>query len=162
MTFYRNEADKRNEDWGFNNQDIRNNGTPVKVTSLRLATWLRDEILDRKMPDTVYGEYQAGPKVVMKLDIEGSEYSVLPDLMFSGLLCQNIDFLFMEVHDWPVDHEADPLSGRGELHLQRGQSAQFLREGIAMLHSVKDCATRIAELDDEAYLHDGMPFPSES
>ena len=30
-----------------------------------------------------------------------------------------------------------------------------------MFHSFKDCTTRIEELDDEAYLQDGMPFPSE-
>ena len=167
ITFYRNQDDQGKEEWAFSNQDRTwdkgTHGLPVNVTTVRLSTWLRDEILDRKMPDTIHGEYEnGGPKVVMKLDIESSEYKVLPDLMFTGILCKiPIDFLFGEIHDWPINHDADPISGRGELHLPRETSRQFLRDGVKMFHSFKDCTTRIEELDDEAYLHDGMPFPSD-
>lgn len=161
ITFYR-QGDQANEEWGFtsNRDRPRNNGLSVNVSTIRLATWLRDEIVDRKIPDTVYGEYNTGPKIVMKIDIESSEYKVLPDLMFTGILC-NIDFVFMEIHNWPINYDADPISGRGELHLPGRQSQKFLQDNIKMFHSFKDCATRIKEADDEAYLHDGMPFPSE-
>ena len=162
ITFYRQE-DQAYEEWGFtSNHDVQsNNGLSVNVPTIRLATWLRDEIIDRKIPDRVYGKYDTGPRIVMKLDIESSEYKVLPDLMFTGILC-NINFVFMEIHDWSINYDTDSISGRGELHLQQGRSQKFLQDNIKMFHSMKDCATRIEEADDEAYLHDGMPFPSES
>ena len=166
ITFYHNQDDQHVEEVGFSNQDRiwgkGKHGIPVTVPTIRLSTWLKDEILDRKIPDTIHGVYnETGPKVVMKMDIESSEYRVLPDLMFTGILCKTVDFLFGETHNWPIDYDADPNTGRGELHLQKGRSQQFLRNGIKLFQSFRDCKTRIEELDDEAYLHDGVPFPLE-
>lgn len=167
ITFYRNRNDQGIKEVGFSNQDRiwgkRTHGIPVNVATIRLAAWLEDNILGRKMPDKVYGLYNGtGSKIVMKFDIESSEYKVLPDLFFTGILCKiPVDLLFGEIHDWPINHNADPISGRGELHLSKGMSLKFLRGGVKMFHSFKDCTTRIEELDDEAYLQDGMPFPSE-
>jgi len=36
--------------------------------------------------------------VVLKLDVEGLEYNLLPDLLMSGVLCHNVRDLFLEWH----------------------------------------------------------------
>ena len=48
ITFYR-QGDQAYEEWGFtSNHDIQSNNGLVNVSTIRLATWLRDEIVDRK------------------------------------------------------------------------------------------------------------------
>lgn len=41
-------------------------------------------------------------RIVMKLDIESSEFAVLPDILFHGLLCNTINFIFGELHAWDI------------------------------------------------------------
>ena len=38
-------------------------------------------------------------RVVVKMDVEGSEYSVLPPAIRSGALCHSVDLLLLEKHD---------------------------------------------------------------
>jgi len=59
-----------------------------------------------------------GPRgqILMKLDVEGSEWTVLPDLMQTGALCA-VDQIFAEYHDADFDRVAGPavkqqLAGR--------------------------------------------------
>ena len=55
---------------------------------IRFSRWLDDNVLHRKLPSVVYGTYPKNATIVVKLDIEGSEYLVLPDLISSGALCE--------------------------------------------------------------------------
>jgi len=50
-----------------------------------------------------------GPRgqILMKLDVEGSEWTVLPDLMQTGALCA-VDQIFAEYHDADFDRVAGP------------------------------------------------------
>jgi hypothetical protein len=93
------QAAKRHQD-KMNNVAVSNNHT---VTVLRLSSWLQENIKNRQLPDIVYGTYNHsvtgdGPRVVVKMDIEGMEYKVLPDLLETGALCETVDFLFGEFH----------------------------------------------------------------
>uniref|UniRef100_A0A7S1X8Z1 Methyltransferase FkbM domain-containing protein n=1 Tax=Compsopogon caeruleus TaxID=31354 RepID=A0A7S1X8Z1_9RHOD len=40
------------------------------------------------------------PLIVIKMDIEGAEYQILPYLNETGSLCRDISFLFLEDHAW--------------------------------------------------------------
>eukprot|EP00923_Selenidium_pygospionis_P036995 GHVN01064780.1.p1 GENE.GHVN01064780.1~~GHVN01064780.1.p1 ORF type:complete len:278 (-),score=22.42 GHVN01064780.1:317-1150(-) len=111
MDFYHNrrikpthkQASSNKLEVGFGIKDKRNTTgfkaeEAVSVPVIRFASWLAKHVNQREIPETVYGDYgDRGPTVVAKMDIEGSEYIVLPDLMLSGALC-GIDFLFGEFH----------------------------------------------------------------
>eukprot|EP01083_Nonionella_stella_P288810 982751_1 len=142
--FYHND-DEEKEEWGFGDHITRGEGIPVTVQTIRLSTWLQDEILNRKLPETAYGSYKAGAKVVMKMDIETLEYKVLPDLWFTGVLCETVDYLFMEVHrsHEDINYQPDESTGRGGLHLKRGESKEVLLGAIKLFNSFKHCKTTI-------------------
>jgi hypothetical protein len=157
MDFY-HQGDDDKEEWGFAVTQLQNDtkSSKVSIPVIRFSTWLEEHVNKRKIPSTPYGSYgNSGPKVVMKLDVEGSEYVLLPDLMLSGTMC-GIDFMYGEFHarfaplDFPghripltIDREAEDIEGA-------------LRKVIP---SSRNCKTVFLNDDDESYLHDGMPLP---
>lgn len=52
------------------------------------------------------GGVATAPNVVLKVDIEGSEYTVLRHLLRSGVLCRRVSHLFVEWHDTGENGEA--------------------------------------------------------
>ena len=107
LAFYR-QGDDRNEEWGFNampSTSKRNGKVAVNVSVpvVRLSTWISENVEGRRLPDRPYGNYTdirdkngkvGGPKIAMKMDIEAMEFRVLPDLLYSGILCRAVDFTF--------------------------------------------------------------------
>jgi FkbM family methyltransferase len=127
----------------------------VTVPIIHFAKWLDEHVNNRRIPDKVHGAYPAGPKVVMKLDIEASEYVVLPDLMLSGAMC-GIDFMFGEFHPSfaPLDFPGHRI-GRTHKDLQAFQDAM-----LKVIPGSRNCKTRFQAIDDEEHIHDGMPLPT--
>lgn len=88
MTFFHQDQGKNNE-WGFSvvkrypRKKLAkiNNVTTTEVEIIRLSKWLEKHILHRQIPD-----FEINPKikakVVMKMDVEGMEYILWPDLFF--------------------------------------------------------------------------------
>lgn len=161
ITFYHNQ-DEAKEEWGFSDHVLNKNAVAETVPKIRLADWIMDEIYDRELPSVVFGDYPDNkPKVVMKIDIESQEYAVLPDLMFSGVLCKTIDFVFGEFHHWNIHYPPDEVTGRGGLELGARETVNFHNELLRGFHSLKHCRTAsISAVDDESYLHDGMALLS--
>jgi hypothetical protein len=91
----------------------------------------------------------------MKMDIEGSECIVLPDMILSGAYCQ-LDFLFGETH--PL---FPPFNFPGQqVPLNTTADALALQEALFLtMKSSRNCATQFFYADDESYLHDGQPLP---
>jgi hypothetical protein len=87
-----------------------------------------------------------GVPILVKLDIEGMEWSVLPGLALDGLLCRDkVTAVTMELHYQYTD--------------QPFTAAEFAR---ALDVTDRSCVhTTLLELDDESYLHDGIPLPCE-
>lgn len=97
---------------------------------------------------------------------------VLPDIIASGVLCQTVEYLFMELHWWPLTLEAPPTKNnktstgrrRGGLRLPDGKlSRDYAQHLIQAFHAPRsgECrTTQIALQDDESYLRDGIPFPT--
>ncbi|QDZ23122.1 hypothetical protein A3770_09p56400 [Chloropicon primus] len=102
LTFYHNAKGAGSEEWGFSSslhadpKDVIAEEVPV----VHLARWIEREIMGRKLPARVYGKYEGdpGPKVVMKMDVEGQEYYLLPSLLATGVMCKGVDFVFGEHH----------------------------------------------------------------
>ena len=104
----------------------------------------------------------ARTRIVMKMDIESSEFAVLPDVLFHGLLCNTINFIFGELHPWDVHYEPDRVTKRGGLNLSGRQAVNLMQSTLELFHSVKNCSGVFRVADDENYLRDGMPFPTVS
>jgi hypothetical protein len=85
----------------------------------------------------------AAGQLVMKLDIEGAEYRLLPHLFDESAVCA-ADLIFLEWHDLPLkSREKAALVARLEGELQR-----------------PGCSTAISAIDDETFLKDNKPLPS--
>ena len=66
------------------------------VTLVRLSDFLKNVVGKRKLPTIASNLHP--PNIVMKLDIEGSEVDVMPDLIFSGGL-EHINTIMVEWHE---------------------------------------------------------------
>ena len=103
---------------------------------------------------------QRSGKILMKLDIEGSEWTVLTDLMDSGALCA-VDRVFVEYHD--ADFErigAQAGSLRRAALVTMRDAVRSLRATIsAALRAEGSCPTRVVDLDDETFMRDPAPWP---
>ncbi|KAL7460291.1 hypothetical protein ACHAXS_000755 [Conticribra weissflogii] len=135
----------------------------VTVPTIRLASWIIREIRDRQIPKTTYSGTRSKPKVVMKMDIEGIEYRVFPDLLLTGALCDTIDFLMGEFHYGPGDHNKFPMNltsdGKHSLkHRKEGQS--LASEMFRMVEITENCKTVISLEDDESYGTDPIALPT--
>uniref|UniRef100_A0A7S4JPP5 Methyltransferase FkbM domain-containing protein n=1 Tax=Odontella aurita TaxID=265563 RepID=A0A7S4JPP5_9STRA len=157
MEFNHN-GDAGMEEWGFSVKELSDvMSTPEIVPSIRLASWIENHINKRHIPrEPHYDDGKGrGPKVVMKIDIEGSEFIVLPDLMLSGAMC-GIDLIFGETHEAfaPLHFEGHRPSLDTEYHASIITAAL-----INTITTSRNCKTRFAPVDDESYLHDGVQLP---
>ena len=106
---------------------------------------------------------QRAGKILMKLDIEGSEWTVLTDLMDSGALCA-VDGVFVEYHD--ADFErigAQAGSLRRAALVTMRDAVRSLRAAISpALRGEGSCPARVVDLDDETFVRDPAPWPGGS
>lgn len=125
------------EDWaagilphGLPDQDQM---TVYNVPTIDIARWL-EEALELYRPSVV----------MVKMDIEGSEFSVLPLLLRRGLLCSDkIQAIVLEYHEWAKGDHALTMP-----HFRKQLDAQ-------------ECLpTLIIDFDDESYMLDGKELPS--
>lgn len=168
FTFYHSAFEKEEWETGFSAVTTRtlygHNATARVVEIVRLASWIQDEIQDRIIPDQFYSEVYSEPRVVMKLDVEGLEFRVFPDLLATGALCNNVHFLMGEFHTHPGEnHNYYPIDvtsdGRHVLsHANEGKA--LARELLHVVDVAENCPTRVSLEDDESYLKDPHPLPS--
>ena len=65
------------------------------ITVIRLSEFLKKTVSKRKLPINIF--VHDPPKVLMKMDIEGSEIEVISDIIFTGAL-QHVNILMIEWH----------------------------------------------------------------
>lgn len=99
----------------------------------------------------------AGSVKLMLMDIEGSEYETLAQLMQKNVLCQNVvATAFVEAHGWgEITHWGDASSFLSGIH---PRSFRAIKQRVQQLTDFKWCdpqqVTNIEELDDETYSND--------
>lgn len=130
--------ENRNEDWGAGVLDTKipnkSKMTIFEIPTIDIASWLQS-IIDKYNPEVV----------MVKMDIEGSEYEVIPHLLAQNMLCKNkIKFMYMEIHAW-----ASSRAKKLDIKTIRQQIEKQTCE-----------PTTILDIDDETYLHDGMSLPT--
>lgn len=74
---------------------------------------------------------------VMKMDIEGSEFELLPQLVMKGVACK-LDMIFVETH----------------AYLASSKQLETYNHARALIGNVPDCKVQLSELDDESYQKD--------
>ena len=75
------------------------NMTANSITVMRLSDFLKNVVAKRKLPISI--DENDPPKVLMKMDIEGSEIDVIPDIIFSG----GLEYLYRIMIEWHDRHE---------------------------------------------------------
>ena len=138
LTFYTDPTQVKegegNNDYGASLQHHTESFIGRTVKSLDLVPFIKNELPNLKF-------------AFMKMDIEGSEYSVLKHLVEHQILCQNyIAEAILEFHPWPGF-----------------ASEEEQKIDVAYLEKHSNCGefnmTKIINLDDESYLFDGKPLP---
>lgn len=168
ITFYHSHFENLENENGFSAVTPKTlygkDATPRTVRIVRLSSWIQNEIEGREIPKTTIqdiSEFMA-PKVIMKLDIEGLEFKVFPDLLTSGALCKNIHYLMGEFHFSPGNHNYFPinLTSDGKHVLQNRQAGRQLAQQLLHLVDISEnCMTKIALEDDESYATDPYDLP---
>jgi hypothetical protein len=133
VTFYV-DSNKVYNEWGSSITPWRgtDNMTAVTVKTLDFASWFEKEIVP------------ANPKVVLaKMDIEGSEYLVLPRLIGKNFLCKHI-WNAAQI-EW---HKGMNPTTKSRFDLEHDVMGQ------KCLHK-----TKFERMDDETYVLDGAPLP---
>ena len=126
-------------------------GGVIDVPVIDLAEFIRNHITPRKYPQQ--GGNSTG-KVVVKMDIEGEEFAVLPALLSTGVLC-TLDVIYTEFHDLMYPEAFKSLS-TPERPIQYPHILQMIVDASTI------CKTRIERLDDESYGRDTIlknPLP---
>lgn len=167
LNFY-HQDDTHKSEWGFSARKVGRKNAEEKVKVIRLSAWLKKHIYEREIPDkplplknheNITG-HEMPPKVVMKLDVEGMEIIMLPDLLFSGSLCQTVDYVFGEFHRFGIPVEPNEVTGHGGINVD---FEEYMNVMLASFHSLRndDCKCKKIDVhDDESYLLDGIPLPS--
>ena len=143
-TFYRDVSfvGARNNQWSASTLALAANGQQqprraMTVRTIDLAEWIRSNVLHRKSAGGAGG----GGSVVMKLDIEGGEFVVLPHLLASRVLCQGVAYMYAEFHStYTSAPNFDPKL-----------------EQIAV-NATKGCGVELTSLDDEIPLEPSAPY----
>jgi len=120
-----------------------------KVRQIRIAEFITKVVATRRFQRDATSPFRFPPSVVMKLDVEGRELDVIPDLVMSGAL-QHIDHLHV---DWTRDEWTKNVS-----------LVEQLSDAMRILTSIaKDRGlahtTEVVALDDESYKDYNGPLP---
>ena len=124
------DGDSSHNEWGASTnlpERVRKSGTNRTSNALDLAEFIIHEI-------TPFASV-----VVMKLDIEGAEYELLPRLVMKGALC-HVDLIFME------QHPSEWASSK--------QQEQLFHHARALFDGETGCKAKVSLIDDESFLHD--------
>ena len=118
-----------------------------KINLVQLSDFLKNVVSERKLP-----MYNAAspPKLVIKMDIEGSEVDVIPDLIFTGGL-QFVNSIMVEWHE------------RLEKLPERIKSQKILKEVIENLseysRTMNTFDFNLVNIDDETYYTSRFDLP---
>ena len=118
----------------------------------------------------LHGRERGTSRILMKLDVEGSEYSILPHLVLTQTLCL-VDRAFLEWHpsNYAPSAVATAAARRHLIEREAGVAAvgTMMRAVNGAIHEILlgarnkfDCRLQSTFLDDEEYLWDGQPWPN--
>ena len=123
------------------------------VELIRLSDFLKNIVGKRKLPNFTNPNLPP-PNVVMKMDIEGSEVDVLPDVLYTGGL-QFVNNLMIEWHD-----RLEKLESRRKAQKELRSIVQTLSEHTKTMKSNNSKFNfNLINLDDETYYTSKFELP---
>lgn len=125
-----------------------------KVNSVRIAAFINDLVATRKLPEEMPGGKK--PSVLMKLDVEGAEVGIVPDLILSGALT-HVDRVMVEYH---TNHPKLKLGPETREKIKKLKNATKLIQSLAMEHGLENSVGRFSSLDDESFSSFQGDFPA--
>ena len=144
--------DGQNEDWGGTTAPWRQSSPEashnrvVAIDLARVLSHVQQHLSSRRAEASVF----------MKLDVEGSEYLVLPHLALTGRLC-TVDEIHIEWH---------PAGGK-DVDAGAATATRTVEHFSSLLSERRPpCCTQLLAVDDESYLHDtdaagvAVPMPA--
>lgn len=157
LVFYKQDRGSFN-DWGFSltNQYGGADAPKFVVPIIDLAHFLKTHISAR--PTLSAGDPTMTKSfVVMKMDIEGSEYGTLQHMLLTGTLSY-INVLTIEWHE-----RMCPIN----VHTSKGQDVVWSQQECVDFAQIfpklvqDEYGTQVSNIDDESNLFDGKPFPDQ-
>ena len=134
------------------NSKTPKNMAASKITVLRLSDFLKNDVGKRKLPVQI--DKDDPPRVLMKMDIEGSEIDVIPDIIFTGGL-QYVNKLMIEWHG-----RLEKQEGRKQTHKILHDVTTALSKYSELMHKEKGHFDfSLIDLDDESYGTTKNPLP---
>ena len=122
-----------NNGWGSSTINWGKLKHTITVGMLNLADFLLHDVFERK------GSVP-GSKIFAKMDIEGLEYEVIPEVIMRNALCQ-IDALATEIHPFKYPRSSPLWMSR----------SNFISKIKSSIKSVPNCKTSLTDIDDESY-----------
>ena len=128
--------------------------TSTQVMLVRLADFLRDTVAKRRIPEV---DPERPPRVVMKMDIEGSEVEVVADLISSG----SIRFVNVMMAEWHERYQLKPerLQLSKELKALTENHTAICSKTNILSQDSNGCDFENIEMDDETYASSEIPLP---
>jgi len=118
-------------------------GSISDVNLVRIADYILEFVASRQLPRGM--EVLEVPKVVMKLDVEGLELEIIPDLLFKGALV-HVDRLMVDWHT-----KAFMIDRVNIQEVQKLKDSIYLIQNLARKNDPEEEITSIDDLDDETY-----------
>lgn len=124
----------------------------VQVTVIDFIEFMKRHIINRR----INHPHNKG-KVVVKMDVEGEEYALLPSLISSGLLCGHVDVIMVEFHVRQAKKFLGPV-------YYNATKEDILALMLSMKRAIDapQCGTLFQKLDDETFQFDSFannPLP---
>jgi len=145
LVFYRND-NHANNDWGFSIGTMHSEKAhteKVEVETVDFSQFIFEHVANTaKRPK----------RVLMKMDIEGSEYAVLPYMLANNAFSY-IDAITAEFHHWSRGFDFI----KGSVHISQTESVEFANIFPHLLKAIY--STTFQTVDDESFLFDGKKFP---
>jgi len=158
--FYSDNNYRRNE-WGGGilspdiNREAKVESTAYLVTLVRLSDFLKNVVGQRKIPNSP-PNHRYPPKIIMKMDIEGSETDVIPDILFTGGL-QYVNAVMIEWHT-----RLEKLEYRATAQRQLRSIIELLSKYSTntISHGVNNFEFNVVYVDDESYGNSNFELPN--
>jgi len=138
VELWMNDDSGANSDWGASFTKTQPAATPISVNTSDLSAFV-----ERMHQHSGTGGYR-----LMKMDIEGAEFKVLPRFLQKQLFCKNVlDKITIEWHLWILPEE------------EKAPQAKLIDSWTNGATCSSGPKTELVDLDNESYLEDGMPLP---
>ena len=148
--FYHWKGDEPNIEWGFSSGNTNDKRHILEeIETINIVSYIETQVKNRRIPDKLFLDDKP-PAVIVKLDVEGAEWSIIPGLLGSGVWC-SLHTITCEFH-----------LGRSETHFNNGTRSNF-RKLMGEVLSTADffksyvCPTQFLRFDSEHYFLDNAP-----